>query len=70
MIPQYAPMHSTLVRTPFHRPGWVYEEKVDGWRILAYKDSARVRLLSRTGVDHAKRCCLLMVSGFFLIARF
>jgi bifunctional non-homologous end joining protein LigD len=48
-------MAPTLVREPFHRPGWVYEEKVDGWRILAYKDSARVRLLSRTGVDHAKR---------------
>jgi len=30
-------------------------EKVDGLRILAYKDGARVRLLSRTGVDHAKR---------------
>jgi bifunctional non-homologous end joining protein LigD len=48
-------MAPTLVREPFHRPGWVYEEKVDGWRILAYKDSARVRLLSRTGVDYAKR---------------
>jgi bifunctional non-homologous end joining protein LigD len=48
-------MAPTLVRDPFHRPGWVYEEKVDGWRFLAYKDSARVRLLSRTGVDHAKR---------------
>jgi hypothetical protein len=22
----------TLVRDPFHRDGWVYEEKVDGWR--------------------------------------
>jgi hypothetical protein len=20
---------------PFHRAGWVYEEKVDGWRIVA-----------------------------------
>jgi hypothetical protein len=24
----------TLVQS-FHRPGWVYEEKVDGWRIIA-----------------------------------
>jgi bifunctional non-homologous end joining protein LigD len=52
---QYTPMIPTLVCEPFHREGWVYEEKVDGWRILAYKDGARVRLLSRTGVDHAKR---------------
>jgi hypothetical protein len=40
MIPTQAP-------EPFHRDGWVYEEKVDGWRILAYKDGQRVRLLSR-----------------------
>jgi hypothetical protein len=25
-------MAPTLVREPFHRDGWVYEEKVDGWR--------------------------------------
>ena len=24
----------TQVREPFHRDGWVYEEKVDGWRML------------------------------------
>ena len=48
-------MHPTLVREPFHRPGWVYEEKVDGYRMLAYKDGARVRLVSRTGVEHSRR---------------
>lgn len=36
---------------PFHRDGWVFEEKYDGWRIVAYKD----RLLRRTGRDHSKR---------------
>ena len=55
MLAQYAPMAPTLVREPFHRAGWIYEEKVDGWRILAYKDGARVRLISRNGVDHTKR---------------
>ena len=54
-MPSYATMIPTLVPEPFRRDGWIYEEKVDGWRILAYKDGARVRLLSRTGVDHAKR---------------
>ena len=43
------------MREPFHRDGWVYEEKVDGWRILAYKDGARVRLVSRNGRDHTRR---------------
>jgi bifunctional non-homologous end joining protein LigD len=55
VVPQYAPMIPTLVPEPFHRDGWIYEEKVDGWRILAYKDGARVRLLSRNRVDHARR---------------
>ena len=49
------PMHPTLVRQPFHRDGWVYERKEDGWRMLVYKDGSRVRLVSRRGVDHAAR---------------
>ena len=48
-------MHPTLVREPFHRDGWVYEEKYDGWRMLAFKDGERVRLLSRNGRDHTAR---------------
>ena len=48
-------MQPTLVREPFHRDGWVYEEKVDGWRIVANKDGDRVRLLSRHGRDHTRR---------------
>src|SRR6266478_4447343 len=43
MLPSPAP--------PFHRPGWIYEEKYDGWRCLAYKRSGLVRLLSRNGID-------------------
>jgi len=43
------------VREPFHRAGWIYEEKVDGWRIVAYKDRDSVCLVSRTGVDHCRR---------------
>jgi hypothetical protein len=48
-------MAPTRVREPFHRDGWVYEEKVDGGRSLAYKDHARVRLISRNGRDHTRR---------------
>jgi bifunctional non-homologous end joining protein LigD len=48
-------MAPTRVREPFHRDGWVYEEKVDGWRILAFKDRACVRLVSRNGRDHTRR---------------
>jgi len=44
-------MLATLVQAPFHKPGWVYEEKYDGIRLLAYKEGKRVRLLSRNDID-------------------
>jgi bifunctional non-homologous end joining protein LigD len=44
-------MLATLVGEPFDRPGWVYEEKYDGFRILASKEGARVRLVSRNDKD-------------------
>jgi len=48
-------MHPKLAHAPFHRPGWIYERKADGWRMLAYKDGASVRLISRQGFDHTAR---------------
>ncbi len=48
-------MHATQVATPFHRPGWVYEEKVDGYRLAALKTREAVNLISRNGIHHAKR---------------
>jgi len=62
-------MAATQVREPFHRDGWVYEEKVDGWRILAYKDGGRVRLLSRNGRDHTRRFRDIAVAVSKLSAR-
>jgi bifunctional non-homologous end joining protein LigD len=49
------PMLATLVSEAFHRAGWVYEEKYDGERILAYKEGAEVRLLSRNAKDYTAR---------------
>jgi len=46
-------MLPSLVPQPFDRPGWVYEEKYDGDRMLAYKEGDRVRLLTRNGIDRA-----------------
>ena len=48
-------MHATQVATPFHRPGWVYEEKVDGYRMAAMKAGDGTRLISRNGIQHTKR---------------
>jgi ATP-dependent DNA ligase len=55
-------------REPFHRDGWVYEEKVDGWQMLAYKSGARVRLVSRNGRDHTRRLADLAADLFFRTA--
>jgi ATP-dependent DNA ligase len=48
-------MHATPVATPFHRPGCVYEEKVDGYRIAAMKAGDGTRLISRNGIQRTKR---------------
>lgn len=44
-------MLATLSKELVAGPEWVYEEKYDGIRALAYRDGARVRMLSRTGQD-------------------
>src|SRR5262249_4346362 len=62
-------MAPTLIREPFHREDWVYEEKVDGWRMLAYKDGDRVRLVSRNGRDHTRRFADLAAAVAKLPAR-
>jgi bifunctional non-homologous end joining protein LigD len=49
------PMLATLVGEPFNETGWVYEEKYDGDRMLAYKEGQRVQLLSRNAKDHTSR---------------
>lgn len=48
-------MLATLAREPFHRQGWVFEEKYDGYRIVAYKEGHRVQMFSRNAIDRAAR---------------
>ena len=44
-------MLATLVDAPFNKPNWIYEEKYDGVRMLAYKEGSRVSLISRNAID-------------------
>src|SRR5688572_5299806 len=41
------PMAATLTRERFTGPEWVFERKLDGIRLLAFKQGTEVRLLSR-----------------------
>ena len=44
-------MLATLSKTMVTGPEWVYEEKYDGIRAVAYRDDDRVKILSRSGQD-------------------
>jgi ATP-dependent DNA ligase len=44
-------MFPQAARRAFDRPGWIFEMKYDGLRVLAVRESGRARLLSRSGVN-------------------
>lgn len=47
-VPEWVvPMAATLTQDRFTSPEWIFERKLDGIRLLAFKDSRSVRLLSR-----------------------
>jgi len=48
-------MLASLVGKPFNREHWVFEEKYDGVRILAYKEGRNVSLMSRNAIDRTSR---------------
>ena len=41
------PMAATLTQERFTGPEWIFERKIDGIRLLAFKDGLDIRLLSR-----------------------
>ena len=43
------PMLATLTDAPFDDPGWVFEDKYDGFRMISEIRSGRVALYSRNG---------------------
>ena len=56
VLTSYMPMASTQVREGSSATaGSMRRRSTAGWRMLAYKDEGRVRLVSRNGRDHTRR---------------
>jgi bifunctional non-homologous end joining protein LigD len=51
MPPAPEPALATLSHERFWEPGWIYERKLDGQRVLAVRDADGARLFSRSGRD-------------------
>jgi bifunctional non-homologous end joining protein LigD len=51
----YEPMLPTLTREMFQRSDWLYEPKLDGYRVLAFVDRGNVHLRSRGGQAYEER---------------
>ena len=49
------PCLPSAAKSPPSGPGWIHEIKHDGFRILARRDSAGVRLITRNGNDFTHR---------------
>ncbi|HEX5864221.1 MAG TPA: DNA ligase D [Casimicrobiaceae bacterium] len=47
------PMHAESGEAPFNRPDWMWEPKLDGYRVLAFIDEHGVKLRSRRGLELA-----------------
>lgn len=47
------PMQAEIAEAPFHHPDWMWEPKLDGYRVLAFIDKDGVRLRSRRGLELA-----------------
>ena len=48
-----APMHADLADAAFNHPDWMWEPKLDGYRVLALIENEKVRLRTRRGLDLA-----------------
>jgi bifunctional non-homologous end joining protein LigD len=45
------PMHAEIGETAFNHPDWMWEPKLDGYRVLAFIDDKKVSLRSRRGLE-------------------
>jgi bifunctional non-homologous end joining protein LigD len=55
-----APMLASLAKGPFSHPEWIFEPKLDGYRIIAHISDGKVTLLSRRGNDVTRQYATLV----------
>lgn len=48
------PMLAKLINKPFDKEGWLFEIKWDGYRIIAYINGKKTKLISRNGKDYTQ----------------
>jgi bifunctional non-homologous end joining protein LigD len=65
----YEPCLPRPARQPPPGPNWIHEIKHDGFRILAWRDGASVRLITRNGYDFSRRFPLILAAVEALPAR-
>ena len=56
-------------KAPPSGPGWLHEIKHDGFRIIARRDSAGIRLITRNGNDFTNRFPIIVAAVTALPAR-
>jgi bifunctional non-homologous end joining protein LigD len=54
-LSEIKPMLCTLIKEPFDDPDFLYEVKLDGFRIIAYVQKGKSVLSSRSGLDYTER---------------
>jgi bifunctional non-homologous end joining protein LigD len=67
--PRFEPCLPRQAKQPPIGPGWIHEIKHDGFRIIAQRDAAGVRLVTRKGFDLADRFFLAATAIATLPAR-
>ena len=60
--PSFEPCLPRPAKEPPVGPGWIYEIKHDGFRIIARRDASSVRLITRNGYDFSERFPLIVAA--------
>ena len=66
-LPRFEPCLPRPAKEPPTGPDWIHEIKHDGFRIIARRDAAGVRLITRNGYDLAARFPLAAAHAWSMV---